>query len=298
VQRILVVDDEAGIRTLLADILLPRWQVTTAAGSAEALALCAAERFDMIISDIMMPDGNGMDLLTEVKRRWPAVITVLMTGYDVNRYLREAREHGISNIIAKTAPLNFREIVTEVETLLTGAIFGLRRHLLDDGQLLRRFEVRSSAESRTVRHEVVGLIAERFGSAGHLELVLDEVLTNAVYHAPARLDGRPKHERYAEVRLEEQEVVEVECGSDSEKYGVAVTDHSGRLTRETVLQRIERHVSGQGTLDEHGRGIHLSRVFSDRMIINIKPGARTEVILMNYFAPKYRGFKPLYINEL
>jgi anti-sigma regulatory factor (Ser/Thr protein kinase) len=158
--------------------------------------------------------------------------------------------------------------------------------------------VRSSAESRTVRHEVVGLIAERFGSAGHLELVLDEVLTNAVYHAPARLDGRPKHERYAEVRLEEQEVVEVECGSDSEKYGVAVTDHSGRLTRETVLQRIERHVSGQGTLDEHGRGIHLSRVFSDRMIINIKPGARTEVILMNYFAPKYRGFKPLYINEL
>ena len=173
-----------------------------------------------------------------------------------------------------------------------------RRHLLPDGQILQRFEVRSSSESRAVRHEIVRLVGERFGGAGHLELVLDEVLTNAVYHAPADPQGRPKYERYAEVRLEQAEFVEAECGFDTEKYGVAVTDHSGRLSKETVLQRIDRHVSGMGLMDEHGRGIHLSRVFSDRLIINIKPGVKTEVVMLNYFTQKYRGFKPLYINEL
>jgi hypothetical protein len=42
----------------------------------------------------------------------------------------------------------------------------------------------------------------------------------------------------------------------------------------------------------------MSRLFSDRMIINIAPKKRTEVILINYFSHKYRGYKPLYINEL
>jgi hypothetical protein len=42
----------------------------------------------------------------------------------------------------------------------------------------------------------------------------------------------------------------------------------------------------------------MSRIFADRMVINIDPGRKTEVILMNYLSPAYRGFKPLYINEL
>ena len=61
---------------------------------------------------------------------------------------------------------------------------------------------------------------------------------------------------------------------------------------------MERQISGAGLLDESGRGIHMSRLFADRMVINIDPGRKTEVILMNYLSPAYRGFKPLYINEL
>ena len=296
--HVLVVDDEPKVCDLMADILSPSCRVSTCTSYREALALCDSTTFDMVISDINMPDGDGMELIGAVRRRSPSTVTVLMTGYDVNDYLVQARQHGVSNIITKTSPLNMAEIRTEVETLLSGEIFGLRRHLLDGGEIVARYELRSSAEARVLRDEVEKLFAERFGSARDMKLVLDEIVTNAIYHAPATEDGQPKYGRFGEVRLAEGEYVEVECGYDSEKYGVSVTDRSGRLTKETVLERIERHVSGKGLTDTRGRGIHLSRLLSDRMIINIKPCVRTEVILMNYFEAKYRGFKPLYINEL
>ena len=90
----------------------------------------------------------------------------------------------------------------------------------------------------------------------------------------------------------------LECGYDAEKYGIAVIDNMGRLTKDTVLYKIERQMSGEGVLDDSGRGLHMSRLFSDRLIINIAPKIKTEVILINYFSHKYRGYKPLYINEL
>jgi hypothetical protein len=77
-----------------------------------------------------------------------------------------------------------------------------------------------------------------------------------------------------------------------------VVDRKGRLKKSTVLDRLERQLTGSGILDNSGRGIHMSRVFADRLVINIAPAQKTEVLLMNYFSPTYRGYKPLYINEL
>jgi hypothetical protein len=65
-----------------------------------------------------------------------------------------------------------------------------------------------------------------------------------------------------------------------------------------VMFKLDRHVRGEGMLDCSGRGIHMTRVFADRMVINILPGCKTEMVIMNYFLPKYRGYRPLYINEL
>ncbi len=296
--RILVVDDDEGIRKLMAAVLSRTYTVASAAGSAQALEMLAAEPYHMVIADINMPFMDGIELCSKIKQQWPEVVTVLMTGYDINTYLQQARRNGVANIIAKTAPLNFAEIEAELGGLLHGTVFGLERYLLADGGVLESFEVRSSNDARQVRKQVSGLFRERFGKVRDIELVVDEIVSNAVYHAPAHPDGRPKYEGCSNVNLEKDEYIQVDCGADSEKYGVAVTDRSGRLTKEIVLERIERHAAGQGLLDLRGRGIHISRMLSDRMIVNIKRGERTEVILLNYFTQKYRGAKPLYINEL
>jgi hypothetical protein len=131
-----------------------------------------------------------------------------------------------------------------------------------------------------------------------VQILLEELITNAVYHAPVDGSGHEKYVKHAPVVLEESEAVAVTLARDSEKFGVSVLDRSGRLTREQVLYRLDRHVSAEGVLDDSGRGLHMSRLYADRLIINIRPGVATEVIFLVYYERKFVGFKPLYINEV
>jgi CheY-like chemotaxis protein len=296
--RILIVDDEVSIRTMLLDYLEGTYEVVTAEHAEAALALCRERSFDMAISDINMPGMKGPELLAEIKRLYPATRIVLITAYNVDDYVRLARKSGISNIIPKTSPFNFTELGSLIDGLLTGDIFGLSRYMLPQFTRLGTFEVRSSREANGIREEAVALLTEKLGVAGDMRLILDEIITNAVYHAPAFPDGTEKYEEFSDVTLAPAEFVHLDCGYDSEKYGISVMDNMGRLTKGTVLYKIERQMLGEGVLDDSGRGLHMSRLFSDRMIVNIAPKKKTEVILINYFSPKYRGYKPLYINEL
>ncbi|GBU22348.1 hypothetical protein R80B4_02256 [Fibrobacteres bacterium R8-0-B4] len=90
----------------------------------------------------------------------------------------------------------------------------------------------------------------------------------------------------------------MEFGYDSDKYGVSVLDKRGALTRETVLSKMERQIKGEGDMDDSGRGLHMCRLFADRLMVNIERGKRTEIIVFNYLNGKYSGYKPLYINEV
>lgn len=295
---ILLVDDDPSICSMLLDYFDGRYDMATAANAGEALALCEKQSFDMVISDINMPGMKGPQLLAEIKRLHPAARTVLITACNIDDYVRIARTSGVSTIIPKTLPFNFDELDAVIDGLLTGDIFGLSRYMLPSHTRLGGFEIRSSREATDVREAAVALFTEKLGAAGDMRLTLDEIVTNAVYHAPAFPDGTQKYEAYSEVTLAPGEFVHLECACDAEKYGISVVDDAGRLTRETVLYKIERQLSGEGALDVSGRGLHMSRLFSDRMIVNIAPKKRTEVILINYFSHKYRGYKPLYINEL
>ncbi len=294
--KILFVDDEAAIRTMLQDFFEDFYGTAVAANGPEALALCEQNTFDLVISDINMPGMRGPELLAEIKKRYPDTKTLLMTAYNVDDYVRVAKEHDISSIVPKTVPFNYQELKTIIDGLLSGAIFGLRRYLNQDGALFHSAVIRSSDDARKHREEISQLIVRKFGGAGDMKLILDEIITNAVYHAPADQFGRTKYEEYSPITLEPSEYVYVDCGHDNEKYAVSVVDNQGRLTKEAILYRIDRHVRGEGMLDDSGRGIHMSRLFADRLIINVQPQKKTEVIIMNYFTNVYRGYKPLYIN--
>jgi len=296
--KILAVDDEQAIRTMLQDFFEDRYAVSVAANGAEAMDMVRSEDYDLVISDINMPGIKGPELLAEIKKLKPATKIMLMTAYNIDEYIRMAKEYDISNIIPKTVPFNYDEIGALVDGILTENVFGLKRYLQSDGQIVKEYTITSSEDGNAVREEVTKIIMDKFGAVGDIKLIMDEIITNAIYHAPVREDGSPKYEEYAPVKLTPSEYVRIVWGHDSEKYGVAIVDNQGRLTKDTVLFKIDRHVRGEGMLDDSGRGIHMSRLFADRMLINIKPGRKTEVIIMNYFSSKYRGYRPLYINEL
>jgi PAS domain S-box-containing protein len=116
--RILIVDDEAEIRETLAEILsAAQHNVITAGSGREALERMAAERYDVIVSDIRMPDLDGRALYREIERRWPeqARRVVFVTGDTLAAGLREsATEYGRPVIEKPFAPREVRRVVAEL----------------------------------------------------------------------------------------------------------------------------------------------------------------------------------------
>jgi len=80
--KILVVDDEAEIRSLLGAVLQAKgYEIATAEDGAAAVAAVSRERPAVILMDLSMPRMNGMDALPEIKRLDPEVPVVICTAH-------------------------------------------------------------------------------------------------------------------------------------------------------------------------------------------------------------------------
>ncbi|UCF67277.1 MAG: response regulator [Acidobacteriota bacterium] len=80
--RVLVVDDEPTLRTVISEVLEAEgYDVTVAPSGEEALALFDNQRFALVITDIVMGGTSGLDLLERVRANWPDTLVVLMTSY-------------------------------------------------------------------------------------------------------------------------------------------------------------------------------------------------------------------------
>ena len=81
--KILIVDDESGVRNLLR-LAFSRagYEVTAVASGLEAISQCSAGNFDVLLSDVRMPQMDGHELARWVAAHYPHTKTVLMSGYD------------------------------------------------------------------------------------------------------------------------------------------------------------------------------------------------------------------------
>ena len=116
----LVVDDEAGVRETLAEILRGSGhRVVAAASGREALERMGKERFDVILTDIRMPDLDGRALYREIERRWPerAAQVVFVSGDTLTSTLRAFAEESGRPVIEKPfLPSQVRRVVSEALT--------------------------------------------------------------------------------------------------------------------------------------------------------------------------------------
>ena len=120
----LVVDDELEVRETLAEILMSAGhRVVTAASGREALERMGEERFDVILTDIRMPDLDGRALYREIERRWPerAARVVFVSGDTLTSTLRGFADESGRPVIEKPfLPSEVRRIVSEAVTSLEG----------------------------------------------------------------------------------------------------------------------------------------------------------------------------------
>ena len=117
-RSVLVVDDEAGIRESLAEILCgARHRVVTASSGREALERMAVEYYDVILTDVRMPDLDGRALYAQIEQRWPrqAARVVFVTGDTLASELREFVRNSGRRVIEKPfLPSEVRRIVAEL----------------------------------------------------------------------------------------------------------------------------------------------------------------------------------------
>jgi PAS domain S-box-containing protein len=107
--RILVVEDEPATRRLMARLLRGQGHVVTTAGTiAEATAASQAEGFDLIISDIGLPDGSGLDVMRRVVARHGPLPAIALTGYGMEEDIVRSREAGFTAHMTK--PIDFTKL--------------------------------------------------------------------------------------------------------------------------------------------------------------------------------------------
>ena len=94
--RILVVDDQARIREGMRTILLKRqetMEIETAANGLEALSVLQRKKIHLVITDIRMPDMDGIALMESAARYYPDIPFVVVSGYDDFSYAQKAIEY-------------------------------------------------------------------------------------------------------------------------------------------------------------------------------------------------------------
>ena len=264
-EKILIVDDEAPIRRLLNSKLIKEGYSCDEADSVDhALTKLEGNRSELVVSDIRMPGKTGLDLLIEVKARYPDTAMIMATGVIEIATAIESLKHGADDYICK--PFDLEQVVTSV-----------RRSLEK-----RRLQI----SLKEYQRELESQIALQTAKIGELSLAGIEALVNALEAKDRYTAGHSR--RVTEISekigrqlgLSENEMEDLRRGSilhDIGKIAVSelIQNKPGNLTEEEyehmmihaqVGAGIIRPVANQNVVDmvqhhhDHfdGQGLHQS----------------------------------------
>jgi PAS domain S-box-containing protein len=114
--RILVVDDEKPVRETLAEMLVAmRHKLELAGSGQEALQKLRQHRFDFVFTDLAMPEMDGWETARSIRKTWPDVKIVLVTGYGPTTTPPPGEEQLVDAIIGK--PFDFTQVASTLNTL-------------------------------------------------------------------------------------------------------------------------------------------------------------------------------------
>ena len=116
--HILVVDDEDALRMVLSSELVSSgYEVTTASDGDEAINVIQNKKFDLILLDIKMPRVDGFEVLKFVKKNFPSVKVIMLTGFADLKNAIESKKHGAEDFVSK--PYDLVDLLTTIERVLS-----------------------------------------------------------------------------------------------------------------------------------------------------------------------------------
>ncbi|WP_407270171.1 response regulator [Radiobacillus sp. PE A8.2] len=118
-KNVLLVDDEAGIRKgvkkLLEEVITGYKVMWESSNGKDALEIVAIDLPDLIISDIRMPEMNGLDFITVSKEKYPSLPIIIISGYDDFAYAKEALRLGVDDYLLK--PIGRSDLASTLERI-------------------------------------------------------------------------------------------------------------------------------------------------------------------------------------
>ena len=147
-KTILVVEDEMGPRESLKMILGPHYNVELAENGLRAVEILEKRLIDGVTMDLRMPGPSGIEALKRIKKRWPSIQVLVITGYATLRTALDAIRHGAFDYLQK--PFNIDELVDTMRRMITKKDQMEAMEVLMGGQNIPEAEgVLVSASSRT-----------------------------------------------------------------------------------------------------------------------------------------------------
>lgn len=114
--KVLIVDDDRDLRAILSALFEDEFQVSEADSGAALQKALSGEQPDVVVLDVKLPDADGLDLLPQVKKRWPDTEVIVLTGYDDVSMAVEAGKRGAYNFVTK--PFENTKLQTDVRCAL------------------------------------------------------------------------------------------------------------------------------------------------------------------------------------
>jgi len=121
-KRILVIDDDRAVCATMKHILNRKGiKVYTAFSGSEALAIAAKQRFDLVITDLVMPEQDGVIVISKFKTLFPAIPVIAMSGgarLGTPETLASARQAGADGLLRK--PFTVESLTAAVDAVVAG----------------------------------------------------------------------------------------------------------------------------------------------------------------------------------
>ena len=270
---VLIVDDEASLRDFLSIVFEGEgWRVETAGSLAAARSAHAKHEPDLILCDLMLPDGSGIDLLREVKASAPSVAVIMITAHTSTKSAVEALKAGAFDYIAKPFDID------ELKIIVRNAV---ERKELEDENI----HLRTALEERFTFSNIIGRSArmqEIFSVVQRIAKTSSTVLISGDSGTGKELIARAIH--YTSGRR--GKFVSINCGAlpetllESELFG----HERGAFTGAIREKRGLFHEADRGTifLDEIGETstamqIKLLRVLQDHVVRRVGSNSETQV---------------------
>ena len=280
---VLVVDDSAMDRHLAGAIVqkMGGWQATFAGNGIEALAMLEKQRPDIVLTDMLMPEMDGLQLVQAIRSKYPLVPVILMTAHGSEDIAIQALQKGAASYVPKKSLS--RDLAETLEQILSAS-----KTKLQEARLLSRldaFETRFALDNDTsIIPALVGHLEEDINRLKLcdpsglvlLGVAMHEALTNAILHGNLELSSALRE-------TDEKEYYRLGVSRRTEPpYGDRRVYVTARFTREELAFTIRDEGNGfdPNTLPDptdpsnlgkvSGRGLLLIQTFMDRVIHNDK----------------------------